>query len=133
VTIILHTECRSVLGILDDLELQLRPNDRTVAIPVAAPPTPAAPAPAIAVSDTPSRREPAIILSPYLPENNDGIWFRFANQRWVNAGRAEPQTDAFNQVGTYSGFPVYRRDRGNMDLIYLPSGKGLLTPYRRKS
>ena len=36
VTIILHTECRSVLGILDDLELQLRPNDRTVAIPVAA-------------------------------------------------------------------------------------------------
>jgi len=104
-----------------------------VAIPVAAPTTAATPVTALAVNDPPARREPAIILSPYLPENNDGIWFRFANQRWVNAGRAEPQTDAFNQVGTYSGFPVYRRDRGNMDLIYLPAGKGLLTPYRRKS
>jgi hypothetical protein len=101
---------------------------------IAVPPAPAAtPVAAVAVDNTPARREPAIILTPYLPENNDGIWFRFANQRWVNAGRAEPHTDAFNQVGTYSGFPVYRRDRGDMDLIYLPSRNGLLTPYRRKS
>jgi hypothetical protein len=100
-----------------------------IAVPVAPPAPPAA----AAVNDTPSRREPAIILSPYLPESNDGIWFRFANQRWVNAGRAEPHTDAFNQVGTYSGFPVYRRDRGDLDLIYLPSRNNMLTPYRRKS
>jgi hypothetical protein len=100
-----------------------------VAVPTAAPTPPAA----VAVNDTPAWREPAIILSPYLPESNDGIWFRFANQRWVNAGRAEPHTDAFNQVGTYSGFPVYRRDRGDLDLIYLPSRNNMLTPYRRKS
>ena len=101
-----------------------------LAVPAAAP---AAAVTAVAADDTQARREPAIILTPYLPENNDGIWFRFANQRWVNAGRAEPHTEAFNQVGTYSGFPVYRRDRGDMDLIYLPSSNGLLTPYRRKS
>jgi hypothetical protein len=88
---------------------------------------------AVVVNDASGWSEPAIILTPYLPESNDGIWFRFANQRWVNAGRAERHTDAFNQVGTYAGFPVYRRDRGDMDLIYLPSRNGMLTPYRRKS
>jgi uncharacterized protein (DUF1499 family) len=35
-SIILHGECRSVLGFLDELELQFRPNDRTVAVPFAA-------------------------------------------------------------------------------------------------
>lgn len=100
-----------------------------VAVPAA---TPAAPVATVAASDTPSWKEPAIILSPYLPESNDGIWFQFANQRWINAGRAEPRTDAFNQVGIYSGFPVYRNGT-DMNLIYLPSRNGLLTPYRRRN
>jgi hypothetical protein len=108
------------------------PYAQVVAVSVVSPPA-AAPATAVADVDVPAFREPAIILSPYLPESNDGIWFRFANQRWVNAGRAERHTEAFNQVGTYAGFPVYRRDRGDMDLIYLPARNGMLTPYRRKS
>jgi hypothetical protein len=103
-----------------------------VAVPVSAV-APAAAVAVAAVADAPAWRGPAVILSSTVPESNDGIWFRFANQRWVNAGRAEPQTAAFNQVGTYAGFPVYRRNTGDMDLIYLPTRAGFVTPYRRKS
>jgi hypothetical protein len=71
-----------------------------------------------------------VILSPTFPENNDGVWLRFDNARWVSSGRAEPRTDAFTQIGTYGAFPVLRRPGD--DQIYVPTRDGLLAPYRRK-
>ena len=76
---------------------------------VAVPPPPVAtPVAAVAVDDTLARREPAIILTPYLPESNDGIWFRFANQRWVNAGRAEPHGPDERLEGAQGGQAAHR-------------------------
>jgi hypothetical protein len=74
-----------------------------------------------------------VILSPTRPENNDGVWLRFDNARWVSSGRAEPRTGAFTQVGVYGGFPVLRRPGGSPDQIFLPSRDGLVAPYRRKT
>ena len=73
-----------------------------------------------------------VIISPTVPENNDGVWVRFDNARWVSGGRAEPQTGAFTQVGTHGGFPVLRRPDGPSDQIFIPTRDGLVAPYRRK-
>jgi hypothetical protein len=71
-----------------------------------------------------------VILTPTFPENNDGVWLRFDNARWVSSGRAEARTEAFVQVGTHGGFPVLRR--AGDDRIYVPTRDGLVAPYRRK-
>jgi len=73
-----------------------------------------------------------IILSPTVPENNDGVWLRFDNARWVSSGRAEPQTGNFMQVGMLGGFPVLRRSGDASDQIFIPTRDGLVAPYRRK-
>ena len=73
-----------------------------------------------------------VILSPTVPESNDGIWLRFDNARWVSSGRAEPQTGAFTQVGMYGEFPVLRRSGDASDQIFIPTRDGLVAPYRRK-
>jgi hypothetical protein len=73
-----------------------------------------------------------VIISPTRAENNDGVWLQFDNQRWVVGGRAEARTSDLQQVGTLAGFPVLRR-AGLGDVIYLPTGDGLVAPYRRKS
>ncbi len=73
-----------------------------------------------------------VIISPTVPENNDGVWLRFDNARWVSSGGAEPQTGAFTQVGAHGGFPVLRRPGGASDQIFIPTRDGLVAPYRRK-
>ena len=73
-----------------------------------------------------------VILSPTFAENNDGVWLRFDNARWVSSGRAEPRTDGFTQVGALGGHPVLRRIGGPSDLIFVPTREGLVAPYRRK-
>jgi hypothetical protein len=66
------------------------------------------------------------------PENNDGIWIQFRNQKWVSAGKAVPlRSTDFRKVGEYEGFPVFARTGGG-DLIYLPTRGGLVAPYRQK-
>ena len=67
------------------------------------------------------------------PEDNDGIWIRYAGQIWTSAGRAVPlQESEFERVGEYAGFPVYRRARANDGVIYVPTRKDLVAPYRLK-
>jgi hypothetical protein len=74
----------------------------------------------------------APLVSLRLPEGNDGVWVRFAGEKWVSAGAAVPMSAAaFRVVGEYAGFPVFaREDRENT--IYLPTRPGLVTPYRLK-
>jgi hypothetical protein len=96
-------------------------------------PIPAAPVVvATAVDVAPPVFVAKVILSPTRAENNDGIWLRFENARWVSSGRAEPRTGVFTQVGSYEGFPVLRRPGGGADQIFLPTRDGLVAPYRRK-
>jgi hypothetical protein len=70
------------------------------------------------------------VLSARRPDNNDGVWIRFENATWVSSGVAEPRTTAFTQVGELGGFPVFRKQDGNV--IYLQSRDGVLAPYRKK-
>jgi hypothetical protein len=73
------------------------------------------------------------VVSLLRPENNDGLWVRFDNQKWVNSGAAVPLLeDAFVRVGDYAGFPVFKRRNGDEDVIYLPSRAGLIVPYKKK-
>lgn len=71
------------------------------------------------------------VVSLIRPESNDGIWIEFENRKWVSAGTAVPLAEAsFMRVGSYKGFPVFRR-RGSLDeAIYLPTRAGLAAPYR---
>ena len=67
------------------------------------------------------------------PETNDGVWIRYAEQKWINAGRPVPLSDSeFQRVGHYGAFPVFRRTRVKEDVIYIPTREGLLMPYRLK-
>jgi hypothetical protein len=93
--------------------------------------TAAAVTPAIAQAPA----EPQIVDGvPLLrPENNDGIWVRYAGFRWISAGPAVPlRASDFQLVGEYAGFPVFARQRVKEDVIYIPTRAGLVAPYRRK-
>lgn len=63
----------------------------------------------------------------------DGVWILFRNERWFAAGKAVVfDPTAFERVGEYRTYPVYRARRGAGDLIYLPSREGLVAPYARR-
>jgi hypothetical protein len=65
-------------------------------------------------------------------ESNDGIWLRYKEAKWVNAGPAVPlRPSEFVQVGEYAGFPVYARKGLQEDRIYLPSPGGVV-PFKLK-
>ena len=50
----------------------------------------------------------------------------------MSQGRAEQRTTAFTEVGSLSGFSVFRKVDGPADVIYLPTRDGLVAPYHRK-
>ncbi len=67
------------------------------------------------------------------PENNDGVWVRYAGEKWLHDGAAVPLDLAqFTRAGDYAGFPVFTRNGPSDGLIYLPTREGLVAPYRRK-
>jgi hypothetical protein len=67
------------------------------------------------------------------PESNDGVWIRYGQQKWISAGPPVPfEESAFQRIGEYGVFPVFRRTRAIEELIYVPTHKGLVMPYRLK-
>jgi hypothetical protein len=65
-------------------------------------------------------------------ENNDGIWVRFMDAKWISAGPAVPlRADDFVQVGEHAGFHVYARRGLTEERIYLPAPGGVV-PFRLK-
>jgi len=67
------------------------------------------------------------------PESNDGVWIRYAQQKWIGAGRPVLfEASGFLRVGQYNEFPVYRRTGVKEDVIYVPTRKGMVMPYRLK-
>ena len=76
---------------------------------------------------------PSSMATLQKPESNDGVWIRYGQQKWISAGPPVPfQESEFQRVGVYGTFPVFRRIRGNEELIYVPTHKGLMAPYRLK-
>ena len=82
---------------------------------------------------------PTVVPSPPVvtllrPENNDGLWIRFQDHKWIHSGAAVPlETSAFVRVGDYVGFPVFKKRDVTEDVIYLPTRAGLIAPYRLKA
>jgi hypothetical protein len=100
--------------------------------PVAVAPTPAAPAEALAVY-TGVPQPASSIATLHRPENNDGVWISFEQQKWIAAGRPVPfDESAFVRAGQYGEFPVFRRAGARESMIYLPTRDGLIAPYRLK-
>jgi hypothetical protein len=64
------------------------------------------------------------------PVGIDAIWVQFDGRRWYADGPTLAYSaDAFTSIGTYHGFPVYRRD-GDPSRVYIPSVPGgPLAPY----
>ena len=67
------------------------------------------------------------------PESNDGVWILFGQQKWISAGPPILfEESAFQRIGEYGAFPVFRRTRASGEIIYVPTRKGLMAPYRLK-
>jgi hypothetical protein len=67
------------------------------------------------------------------PENNDGVWITFAQQKWISAGQTIPfEPSKFVRVGEYGAFPVFRRVGESEETIYVPIRDDLVAPYRLK-
>jgi hypothetical protein len=82
-------------------------------------------------STTTLPRQPTTVATLRRPESNDGVWLRFAGERWVHSGAAVAlDGKSFVQVGDYAGFPVFARAGLHEDAIYLPTRDGILAPYR---
>ena len=103
--------------------------------PAALPPmqTPADTEPESAGREAVTSAQPSTMASLRPPENNDGIWIAYAEKRWILAGRpVQYDSSAFQPVGEYDRFPVFKRTGVDEDVIYVPTRQGALAPYRLK-
>ncbi|HXE80140.1 MAG TPA: hypothetical protein VNK41_05275 [Vicinamibacterales bacterium] len=74
-----------------------------------------------------------VVRSPRKPRPTDGVWIEFQGSRWYAAGPAVVfDPTAFDQVGEYNGFPVFRSRVSTGDRIYIPSRSGIVAPYERR-
>jgi hypothetical protein len=72
------------------------------------------------------------LASAVPPTGLNGIWITYDGQRWFANGNAIGLNEAsFREVGSYHGFPVYRRE-GDESAIYVPTTPGRVAPYKRR-
>jgi hypothetical protein len=65
------------------------------------------------------------------PKGINGVWVTYDGRRMFSAGQAVPLDSHFRQIGTYNGFPVYRRD-DEQGTIYIPTADGMAAPYSER-
>ena len=76
---------------------------------------------------------PREIVTVLRPDTNDGVWINYDNARWISAGQAVAFDEGtFTRIGQYNGFPVFRRQGSSDEVIYLPTRKDRVSPYRLK-
>jgi len=68
------------------------------------------------------------------PRTNGGIWIEYKGERWYSAGAAiTVSPDRFTPVGDYHGFPVFRDNSGDPDVIYVATvAGGLAAPFKKR-
>jgi hypothetical protein len=82
----------------------------------------------------PASPPPTGIATALRPDSNDGMWINYDGRRWLSAGAAIRFDDSkFVRIGDHDGFPVFRRKDGGDDVIYLPTRRNLVAPYRLKA
>lgn len=60
-----------------------------------------------------------------------GVSIHYAGRTWISDGPAiAVNADEFVRVGESAGFPVFRRAGAKGDVIYVPSIRGLVAPFR---
>ena len=96
----------------------------------------AEPAPQGPVAATSGRTAPTAARGPVTtaeqPQGVNGIWITYEGRRYFAGGQAIALADSrLTQIGTYHGFPVYRRD-DDMSRIYIPGADGLVAPFSLK-
>ena len=95
---------------------------------------PAAPAPRAIVITPPAPvatagRTAETPTTALRPRGTNAVWVTFQGRRWYTSGPAVPLArQAFARVGTYHGFPVFRR-RNEPGTIHIPSADDLVAPY----
>jgi hypothetical protein len=95
--------------------------------------TPEGTAPESAGGEAVTSPQPSTIATLRPPESNDGVWIAYAKERWILDGHPVPyESSAFERVGDYGKFPVFRRTGANEDVIYVPTSESALAPYRLK-
>ena len=62
------------------------------------------------------------------PKGINAVWIDYDSKRWYSAGKAIRVDRAFKEIGSYRGFPVYRRTT-DADRIYIPTAEGMAAPY----
>ena len=85
------------------------------------------------VAATTGRTVPLVERGPVVtaeqPRGVNGIWITYDGQRWFAGGQPIALSDArFTRIGTYRGFPVYRRD-DDTSRIYIPGADGMVAPF----
>ena len=81
-------------------------------------------------TEAPERPRPVTTVIP--PTGANAIWINFDGRRWYASGKAiEYEAWALEEIGTYDGWTVYRRN-GDPSVIYVPSVPGMLSPYKRR-
>lgn len=85
------------------------------------------------VAATTGRTVPLVERGPLVtatqPQGVNGIWITYDGQRWFAGGAPIASSDAgLTQIGTYDGFPVYRRG-DDTSRIYIPGADGLVAPF----
>lgn len=59
------------------------------------------------------------------------VSIQYAGRRWVNTGAAVPlRNEDFVLSGKSEGFPVFRRSGEKDDVIFLPTTRGMVAPFR---
>jgi hypothetical protein len=69
--------------------------------------------------------------SAVRPKGINGVWITYEGQQWFSVGKAVRMGSGFTEVGSYRGFPVYRR-ANDADTIYVPTADGMAAPYSTK-
>ena len=91
------------------------------------------PASASQEMETTTSARPSTMATLRSPESNDGVWIEYGDRRWILDGRPVPyESSAFQPVGHYGTFQVFKRSGVDEDVIYVPARQGELAAYRLK-
>ncbi len=99
-------------------------------VPVATTGTTSGPRPAARSASSPGVTRPVSTAVP--PKGINNAWIEYDGRRWVADGKAIPQPADMHEIGTYRGFPVFRRG-GETSTIFLPSTGTLVVPFSQSN
>ena len=64
-------------------------------------------------------------------DRDTGVRIQYAGRTWTSAGAAVPLRDSeFVLAGKSAGFPVFRRAGTSDDVIFVPTTRGMVAPFR---